>query len=315
MRQSSGAPALTTLAFEKSCSQLEKLIANEKASATFICGGQIQIEHNTSVPTHQVSRPVRIAWTAKDGSEERKLVLPITAYPDSNVERIRQLATDCSAASFGRRHEDVIDPEYRNAGKLDPEQFLSSFHPADFGIIEDVEQFLLPNFISDAENQLPSRKLTAELYKLTRLGDLVDHSDCEHEIKTITAGERITLTSNLYVTESGCNAAPRNVSVDSKTLPLYASLRGLLAEPAFLKDGGVLGIYCSHAYPHSSKYVEELIPRGLKGVDLVSYSILRSLGMEVHVLPVLSSSSFDEDCNEEEAEDQTTDYLREGKYF
>lgn len=51
--------------------------------------------------------------------------------------------------------------------------------------------------------------------------------------------------------------------------------------------GGVLGAFCSHAYPHASSDASALLPRGLKGADLVLYSVLHALGVEVDVLPVM----------------------------
>lgn len=36
-----------------------------------------------------------------------------------------------------------MDPEYRKAAKLDPEQLATNFYPADYVIIEDTEQMLL----------------------------------------------------------------------------------------------------------------------------------------------------------------------------
>lgn len=63
------------------------------------------------------------------------------------------------------------------------------------------------------------------------------YSDCEHEIETVTEGERLTLTYNLYVTEPlDVFAAPTNI-IQPKSLPLYGFLEGLIAEPAFMKLG------------------------------------------------------------------------------
>lgn len=62
------------------------------------------------------------------------------------------------------------------------------------------------------------------------------YSDCEHEIKTITEGERITLTYNLYVTHDPMNALPPSGPIlDPKTLPLYQDLKSVLQIPGFLK--------------------------------------------------------------------------------
>lgn len=58
--------------------------------------------------------------------------------------------------------------------------------------------------------------------------------------------------------------------------------------------GGVLGSFCSHAYPHASSNVSVLLPGGLKGADLVLYSVLHSLGVEVEVLPVVIGHGYKE---------------------
>lgn len=97
----------------------------------------------------------------------RRLVLPLSkASSDLGPDVLRQLVADCEPATFGRVEKDILDPEYRKAGKLDPSQFATSFHPADFGIIENVEQILLPSISTKTENRLQFRKLSAELYKL-----------------------------------------------------------------------------------------------------------------------------------------------------
>jgi len=77
---------------------------------------------------------------------------------------LQQLVTDCIPATFGRGAQDILDTSYRNAGKIDASNFVTSFHPANFGIINNIEQILLPSISSDKE--LHIRRLTAELYKL-----------------------------------------------------------------------------------------------------------------------------------------------------
>ena len=62
------------------------------------------------------------------------------------------------------------------------------------------------------------------------------YSDCEHEIKTIKEGERITLTYNLYVTQPERSTLP-SVMVDPKSLSLYGFLENALMEPGFMKHG------------------------------------------------------------------------------
>ena len=67
--------------------------------------------------------------------------------------------------------------------------------------------------------------------------------------------------------------------------------------------GGVLGSFCSHAYPHASSDVSVLLPGGLKGADLVLYSVLHSLGVEVEVLPVVIGHGYKEREHWGETED------------
>ncbi|KAL1967105.1 hypothetical protein VTN77DRAFT_3629 [Rasamsonia byssochlamydoides] len=345
-------PSLQQNAFTEACRQLKESIEGEHASASFACGGTILIGNDDTVEdessTRRISPPVHIFWaTEKNSNNARRLVLPLGDTEDSNANMLRQLVMDCSPATFGKGDKDVLDSSYRKAGKLDRDQFASSFHPADFGILENIEQILLPSVSTELENCLQFRKVTADLYKLNaysgpsghfckhvdtprsanQIGSLVVclpspfkggnlivrhhgqevnfdwspasastiqwaafYSDCEHEIKTITEGDRITLTYNLYVTEPVGSALSRNPIVEPKTLPLYGYIRALTEQPGFMKEGGVLGMFCSHAYAHTSDLVTESLPRALKGSDLVLYSVFKSLGYEVDILPVMESN-------------------------
>ncbi|KAJ5681892.1 uncharacterized protein N7477_001832 [Penicillium maclennaniae] len=336
---------------EEAYLHLEESIANETASASFVCGGTIPVKETDAGPAiaHSTS-PVHIFWAAKEDMAARKLILPLESSPvsDSSAARLNQLVADCEPASFGRGKEDVIDPSYRKAGKLDPKQFASSFHPADFGITEQVERLLLPA-MGGTGDSLASRELHAELYKLnvysgpsglfqkhvdtprsqSQIGSLVVclpsvfkggnllvrhhgtevdfdwalqsgktiqwaalYSDCEHEIKTITEGERVTLTYNLYVAGPEFSSIPSSV-LDPTKLPLYPEIQKLFQKEDFMSNGGVLAIYCSHAYPHSVEEANLLLPRGLKGSDLVVYAVLKSFGIEVEVLPVIIEQEYD----------------------
>lgn len=146
-------------------------IRDQRAAASFVCGGTFPV----------VSSPVRVFWAKQDNVHEaNQLALPLdsTSKKDSSIEMLDQLVADCEPASFGRGQEDVIDVDYRKAGKLDPDRFVSNFCPADFGIINIVEQILLPNFNTQLENLLPFRRLKAELYKLNVGGSCIyRHSD------------------------------------------------------------------------------------------------------------------------------------------
>lgn len=169
----STAPSLTNLAFKEVCRQLEAFVVGDKASASFVCGGLIPIDTNsiagsTSPPPISVSPPVRICWYTDGDNISRVLTLPLDSNADSKStsDDLHQLVVGCEPASFGKGQEEVLDPRYRKARKLEPRHFFTSFHPSDFGILQNVEQILLPNFNTLSQNALPFRKLSAELYKL-----------------------------------------------------------------------------------------------------------------------------------------------------
>ncbi|KAL4969935.1 2OG-Fe(II) oxygenase [Aspergillus stella-maris] len=339
-------------ALTESCRQLRGLIEDERATASFSCGGSIPITTLDKDAKHKervASLLVNIFWSKSNDSIATKLTLPInTSAAESSPETLQKLVVDCDIASFGRGEKDVIDPEYRRAGKINADQFATNFHPADYGILENIGQVLLPNISNETDNELGFRKITAELYKLNvysspsghfkkhvdtpraenQIGSLVvclpsaftggklsvEHhgqkiefdwaeksnntiqwaafySDCEHEIETITGGDRVTLTYNLYVTEPVGGVIPSPTSiVEPRSLPVYGWMRDLLMQEDFMKDGGVLGLFCSHAYPHTSKHASSQLPRSLKGSDLVLYSVFASLGMNPTILPILENN-------------------------
>lgn len=55
-----------------------------------------------------------------------------------------------------------------------------------------------------------------------------------------------------------------------------------------------MGIWCAHSYPHASEDVplDELLPRGLKGSDLMFYAIFKSLGIDPKVLPIFMINRY-----------------------
>ncbi|KAL4930250.1 Zn(II)2Cys6 transcription factor [Aspergillus undulatus] len=175
-----------------------------------------------------------------------------------SIENLRRLVGDCDSASFGRGQQDVLEPEYHRAGKINVDQFATTFHPSDFGILENIAQGLLWQVYSGpsghfkkpvdtprAANQIGSLvvclssafeggKLNVEHHGqrvefdwAAKSKDAIQwaafYSDCKHEVETITQGNRITLTYNLYTTEPVGGVIPSPTSiVDPKTLPVHA---------------------------------------------------------------------------------------------
>lgn len=139
------------------------------------------------------------------------------------------------------------------------------------------------------------------------------YSDCEHEIKTISHGERITLTYNIYVEDSFDSIDSVSPMLDPKMLPFYGDLESILQIPEFMEEGGVCGIFCSHTYPHTSNHARQYLPRGLKGADLVVYTALHSFRFQVDVLPVMIEDE-DEGDDSDNSEDEEY-HRRRGRSF
>lgn len=162
----------------EACRQLKDFIEGTRCSASFACGGTISIGYFTQEDNpgpSRVSPPVTIGWSDEPTiAFSGKLMLPLNDTPVSNADALQQLVQACSPATFGRGGEDVLDTSYRKAGKLDEDKFLSSFHPADFGILNHVEQILLPSVSTDMENKLQFRRIAAELYKLNVCSHTLD---------------------------------------------------------------------------------------------------------------------------------------------
>ncbi|RAL14764.1 2OG-Fe(II) oxygenase [Aspergillus homomorphus CBS 101889] len=336
--------------FTEACKQLQSAIEGENQSASFACGGIISVNKDLvgemleSDP--KTTGPVQVYWSTQKDSTARRLFLPLEeATPQSSSATLRDLVADCQPASFGRGGEDILDPSYRLAGKMEPSNFVSSFHPADFGITQLIEQVLMPGISDKCDHALHFRKLHAELYKLniysgpsghfaahvdtprskSQIGSLVVclpsefsggkltvrhggqqtafdwsgssrsaiqwaafYSDCEHEIEKVTEGHRLTLTYNLYITETpGADPDTASPVLQPQAFPLYKAMQEILSNPRFMVQGGVLGMFCSHAYAHASDDADARLPRALKGADLVVYSVLKLLGAQVNVLPIL----------------------------
>ncbi|KAL2871859.1 uncharacterized protein BJX67DRAFT_376715 [Aspergillus lucknowensis] len=266
-------------------------------------------------PIRKGSLPVNVFW-ATAASTARMLVLPLNnVSPESSPTALQQHVSDCEPATFGRGQQDVFDVDYRRAGKMEPRTFATSFNLAGFGIVENIERILLPNVSTAMENSLGFRKLRVESYKLNvysgpsglftprsedQIGSLVvclpskfagGKFTVQHAGQSVEYDWSPLSDSTIKWAAFYRVIAPPNSIFQPKSLPLYNFLRSLICQSGFMGEGGTVGIYCSHAYPHSSEIARALLPRGLKGSDLVVYSVFKSLGIEVQVRPVLRESS------------------------
>jgi len=154
--------------------QLEAAVTAQQAA--FCCGGTIQIdaardcihEHVTVDTEPLVSPPVVIRWDLPSGKAIRKMTLP-AVQKARRTSAISELLKDCSPATFGHKGQEVLDPSYRRAVKLDSHQFCTSFNPHNFGIVDAIAQTLLPEVAQVSATQTEFQEhwgVIAELYKL-----------------------------------------------------------------------------------------------------------------------------------------------------
>ncbi|KAF5011843.1 hypothetical protein FDECE_2075 [Fusarium decemcellulare] len=116
------------------------------------------------------------------------------------------------------------------------------------------------------------------------------YSDCEHEVLPVTSGHRITLTYNLYITRGNTQLSREPNALDITQTPLYRQLEGLLNDKDFLPDGGYVGFYTTHAYPHTSSH--GCLADTLKGLDMAMWQAFQHLGCGVCLRPVLAAAPF-----------------------
>ncbi|KAI1451685.1 hypothetical protein F4805DRAFT_81424 [Annulohypoxylon moriforme] len=129
------------------------------------------------------------------------------------------------------------------------------------------------------------------------------YSDCEHEVLELTEGHRLTLTYNLYVVPGVGQLAGNSPALDVYSLPLFQKVKEALASPVFMPQGGWIGIYCIHAYPHNTRAGRKSLPGILKGADMAVYAVFRSLGLKVLVKTVLDEDKVNKMTDRDEPYD------------
>ncbi len=114
-------------------------------------------------------------------------------------------------------------------------------------------------------------------------------SDVEHEVFPVTEGCQVTLTYNLYHCDKRCPVS------DITTSPFYNQLKAALDYPHFLREGGVLGFACQHAYTFKEDQITQYgrfklaedPSMLLKGSDRTVLAAAKALGLKACVRPVV----------------------------
>ncbi|BCR94529.1 uncharacterized protein AKAW2_11575S [Aspergillus luchuensis] len=113
------------------------------------------------------------------------------------------------------------------------------------------------------------------------------YSDCKLEILPVTGGECITLIYGLYAVGAGVGYVHPKTSLTPCIQPLKAAVMNILGNPNFMRQGGILGAFCSYAYPAS-----ESIAHVLKDGDYLLYLAFKSCGLDTCALAISSTGDW-----------------------
>ena len=172
------ASPLAEQAFNGAISYLDNWTAREKKSATFVCGGCIAIAPPATPIisanyTRRTSAPVRIYWHDRECT--RHLVLPMEGdnYQNETFSKL----------------PDTLDAEY----------FSSSFHPADYNILDALNQIILPGVRTHLQNKLGFDKFSADLCRLNVSSSQSDSASSNDFVEKIDAPESPCQIGHLVV--------------------------------------------------------------------------------------------------------------------
>ncbi|KAJ4308455.1 hypothetical protein N0V84_012090 [Fusarium piperis] len=129
---------------------------NDPGLGVFAIGGDVQKPESSS----ETTRPsLAIRWDRDKKDLCHKLLLPVGDDAASR-RTFNMILKDCEPATFGVGSKEVLDEEYRKAGKLDDTAFSTSFNPYEHGIMDTINQALA----QDAHRE--GLGVKAEMYKL-----------------------------------------------------------------------------------------------------------------------------------------------------
>jgi hypothetical protein len=105
------------------------------------------------------------------------------------------------------------------------------------------------------------------------------YSDVEHEVSVVESGYRVTLTYNLYFSNTReltpiPPSSPLNADAENR---MKSSLEALLNDPKFLPRGGLVAFGLSHKYPFKNTTQLSALEGRLKGTD----ALLKQIWEEV----------------------------------
>jgi hypothetical protein len=99
-----------------------------------------------------------------------KITFPVG---DGKEEVLEQLVKYYKPAIFRLGGKDVLDETTRKKGKLESSEFLTSFNPCDFGIVDAIVQPFLPSIVRPERkaSHIERWAVATEVYKLNVYSD------------------------------------------------------------------------------------------------------------------------------------------------
>jgi hypothetical protein len=104
--------------------KLQQMLYGEWPAATSVCNGEVK-----------VSQPVTVRW-------ESESAMGVLKFPSSDDDPFKLLYENCQLVT-------PKENEFHHSNvKLHKTDFTTDFHPYDYGIIDTIEQFLLPSILN-----------------------------------------------------------------------------------------------------------------------------------------------------------------------
>ncbi|KAF9002706.1 hypothetical protein BDQ17DRAFT_1542169 [Cyathus striatus] len=238
---------------------------------------------------------------------------------------IQDLEAACHPATFGVNNEDVLDPSYRKALKMDKAHFVTNFELKQEDIGLDIPGFIA-NFLLDGYDV--GKSIRTEIYKLnvygkdsffkthkdtprssTMFASLViafptphceggevtftrENNDIDHEVFAVTSGSRVTITYNIYL-EPITPAPKSDVTGTPEEVAFEQTITDALKDPEFLPDGALIAIGMQFLYPveHGKTELKDLVDC-LKGSDAMVRRVCTRLGLPVSLKAVYKDINF-----------------------
>ena len=152
--------------------KLASAVDGHAATATFACGGSLPVADFSTgkhgPDTQNLVPSITLRWDSRNAyNTQSKVTFPLADRDNVSRQMFQDILHHCDPATFGVGGRDVLDEEYRKAAKLDASDFSTNFHPHDCGILDSIQQILLPSTIRSRQGiGIGPQGVRAELYKL-----------------------------------------------------------------------------------------------------------------------------------------------------